>query len=203
MKTVRFYSSLSHVPLLFCVLLEYMSIKMPKQTDSPNPQEIHVFTWWNFFPDDATQCPTKQKNLVTKHPWIIYLPLKDSGLRSSMRLHGGFYGHMGVAVPAYPQQDKVLGCLRLSKAFNARKTLRFGEGSGTGVGQTAGLKWEILGDFGWGVVGLGGCGFFNFLGAILIFGSCLLKKLNFWSIQKVVFQLRESSNKCDLQKRSG
>ena len=91
-----------------------------------------------------------------------HLPLKDSGLRSSMRLHGGFYGHMGVAVPAYPQQDKVLGCLRLSKAFNARKTLRFGEGSGTGVGQIAGLKWEILGDFGWGVVGLGGCDFLIF-----------------------------------------
>ena len=32
-------------------------------------------------------------------------------------LHGGFYGHMGVAVPAYPRQEKVMGCLRLSKAL--------------------------------------------------------------------------------------
>ena len=31
-------------------------------------------------------------------------------------LHGGFYGHMGVAVPAHPPQASVLGCLKLSKA---------------------------------------------------------------------------------------
>lgn len=33
-------------------------------------------------------------------------------------LHGGFYGHMGVAVPAHPQQDKVMGCLQLYKVLN-------------------------------------------------------------------------------------
>eukprot|EP00913_Durusdinium_trenchii_P012805 g12023.t1 len=33
-------------------------------------------------------------------------------------LHGGFYGHMGVAVPAHPKQEKVMGCLQLSKVLN-------------------------------------------------------------------------------------
>ena len=36
-------------------------------------------------------------------------------------LHGGFYGHMGVAVPAHPPQRAVLGCLGLSKAATRQK----------------------------------------------------------------------------------
>ncbi|CAJ1419889.1 unnamed protein product [Effrenium voratum] len=33
-------------------------------------------------------------------------------------LQGGFYGHMGVAVPAHPPQSSVNGCLALSQALN-------------------------------------------------------------------------------------
>ena len=44
-----------------------------------------------------------------------------------------------------------------------------------------------MGDFGWGVVGLGGCDCFIFLGAIFFFGGCFFFKLNIWSVQKVVF----------------
>ncbi|CAE7393812.1 unnamed protein product [Symbiodinium sp. CCMP2456] len=61
------------------------------------------------------------------HAWSSKAELKcrERGMDSDMRcvectrlLHGGFYGHMGVAVPAHPPQRAVLGCLGLSKVLN-------------------------------------------------------------------------------------
>ena len=59
------------------------------------------------------------------HAWSSKAELKcrERGMDSEMRcvqcvrlLHGGFYGHMGVAVPAHPPQRAVMGCLGLSQA---------------------------------------------------------------------------------------
>ena len=186
MKTVRFYRSLFHVPPIFCVLLEYMSIKMPKQTNSSNPQEIHVFTWWNFFPDDETHCPTNQKK--TWSPNIHgSSPLKRFG---SPFLHEApwwlLWSH-GCGSSSVSSTRQSLGMPTTLQGVQRAKNVAVWW-----------RKWYWrwtncrveMGDFGRFWVGrcwIRRLRFFNFLGAILFFGSCFFFKLNFWSIQKGVF----------------